>query len=286
MQQELNLANINPVYFELVVNSVFAFLIVYILKYILKKVLDKLDNEKRAYQIFSVIRILANFILVVALLFIWEDYVKNIVTLISFLSAAFAIAIRDIILNWFCGVYIKVHRPFKIEDRIEINGIKGDVIDVSLLSFDVLEISSKDEFGQSTGVIVNFPNSSIFTGPVKNFTKGFKYIWNEIDVEIELESDLTKTRSILYKIVNEIDIIKTIPKKMKNQISEVNTSYRIYYNNYEPIIYTKIEGPKVVLSIRYLVHPKKARYVASMIYNKIYEANKKGDVKLYKDSEN
>ncbi len=286
MQQKLDIASINPVYFELVVNSIFAFLIVYVIKYILKKILDKLDNEKRAYQIFSIIRILANFILVVALLIIWEDYVKNIVTLISFLSAAFAIAIRDIILNWFCGVYIKVHRPFKIEDRIEIGGIKGDVIDVSLLSFDVLEISSKDEFGQSTGVIVNFPNSSIFNGPVKNFTKGFKYIWNEIDVEIELESDLTKTRSILYKIVNEIDIIKTIPKKMKNQISEVNTSYRIYYNNYEPIIYTKIEGAKVILSIRYLVHPKKARYVASMIYNKIYEANKKGDVKLYKDSEN
>jgi len=286
MQQELDIANINPVYFELLVNSLFAFLIVYVIKYILKKILDKLDNEKRAYQIFSIIRILANFILVVALLIIWEDYVKNIVTLISFLSAAFAIAIRDIILNWFCGVYIKIHRPFKIEDRIEINGIKGDVIDVSLLSFDVLEISSKDEFGQSTGVIVNFPNSSIFTGPVKNLTKGFKYIWNEIDVEIDLESDLNKTRSILYKIVNEIDIIKTIPKKMKNQISEVNTSYRIYYNNYEPIIYTKIEGSKVILSVRYLVHPKKARYVASMIYNKIYEANKKGEIKLYKDSEN
>jgi len=219
------------------------------------------------------------------MLIIWWDYVEHIMTLISFLSAAFAIAIRDIILNWFCGLYIKIHRPFKIEDRIEVNGIKGDVLDISVLSFDILEVSNKDDFGQSTGVIINLPNSCIFDGPIKNLTKTFKYVWNELDVRIGLYEDINKTKKVLYKIVNEIDDIKSIPRKMKNIISDISTSYRIYYNNYDPIIYTKIEDSHITLTLRYLVHPKKARTIMSTIYNKIYEANKNNEIVLYKDSD-
>ncbi|HBA37409.1 MAG TPA: hypothetical protein DCY94_01670 [Firmicutes bacterium] len=285
MENLINLTDINVVYLKLILNSGLAFLIVTLIKWIIKKILDRLHDEKIAYKIYSIVRIVGNIILVIALTVLWWDYVRHIITLISFLSAAFAIAIRDIILNWFCGVYIKIHRPFKVEDRIEINGIKGDVIEISLLGFDVLEVSNKDEFGQSTGVIVNFPNSSVFSGPIKNLSKSFKYVWNEIDVEVDLDSDINLAKKTLYKIVNEIDVIKSIPRKMKNQISEVNTSYRIYYNTYNPIIYTKIDGPRIVLSIRYLIHPKKARYIMSTISNKIYEANKKGEIVLYKGSE-
>ena len=68
---------------------------------------------------------------------------------------------------------------------------------------------------------------------------------------------------------------------MKNQINEVNTTYRIYYNYYDPIIYTKIEENHISLSLRYLIHPKKARYVESVIWNKIYEGYKNGEIDLY-----
>lgn len=100
-------------------------------------------------------------------------------------------------------------------------------------------------------------------------------------INIKITADLKKSKQVLYKIINSIDIVKIIPKKMKNQIDEVNTTYRIYYNNYEPVIYTKIEEDHVVLSLRYLIHPKKARYVESLIWNKIHEAYKNGELELY-----
>lgn len=285
MQKYINTNNINLIYLELTVYSLVAFLIVTLIKWILKKMIGKIKDEKIAYNAYSIVRIIGNIIIVVALLIIWGDYVKNIITLISFLSAAFAIAIRDIILNWFCGLYIKVKRPFKLEDRIEINGIKGDVIDISMFCFDMLEVSNKDSFGQSTGVIISFPNSTVFSGPIKNLTRNFKYVWDEIDVYLDLKSDVQRAKKTLYKIINEIEIVKNIPKKMKNQISEINTSYRIYYNNYDPIIYMKIDGPKIVLSLRYLCHPKKSRYVSSIIWSKIYENSQNGNICLYKGDE-
>lgn len=285
MERFINFGNINMTYVELIIDSLLVWGILEIIKWISKKIIGNIKNEKVAYNTFSFIRIISNLALFILLIIIWSEHINNIITLISFLSAAFAIAVRDIILNWFCGIYIKIHRPFKLEDRIEVDGIKGDVIDLSLFSFDILEISNKDEFGQSTGSIITIPNSQVFAVPIKNLTKSFKYIWNEIEVPIPLESDVAIAKKTLYKIINEIDIVKSIPKKMKNQISEINTTYRIYYNNYEPIIYMKIDGPKMILSLRYLVHPKKARYVSSLIWNKIYAANLAKTIELYKGDE-
>lgn len=287
MKDLINLSNLNATYIKLSIASIVFLSLIFAVKWILKRVIKKLNpkDEKRAYELYSFVRIVANILIVLGFLVIWGGHVQNIITLISFLSAAIALAIRDIILNWFCGLYIKVHKPFKVEDRIEVDGIMGDVIDESLFSFDVLEVSNKDEFGQSTGVIISFPNSVVFSGSIKNLTRSFKYVWNELEVEIDLDSDLQLAKKTLYKIINDIDIVKSIPRKMKNQINEINTSYRIYYNNYDPIIYTKIGKSRITLTLRYLMHPKKARFVASTIWNRIYDAYKKGDIILYRDSE-
>ena len=279
-----NLLGINDEKLVLIVNSIIAFMIISLVKLTCKRIVKFINDEKKSYTIYNTVRIISNTIYGLILIYFWNDYISNIITLISFLSAAFAIAIRDIILNWFCGLYIKINHPFKLEDRIEVNGVKGDVIGLSMLSFELLEVSDKEENVQSTGIVVNFPNSCIFSYPVKNLTKGFKYIWNEIKIDLDMNCDLVKNKQAIYKIINNIDIVKNIPKKMKNQIGEVSTTYRIYYNNYDPIIYTKIEDSHIVLTLRYLIHPKKARYVESVIWNKIYDKYKNGEINLYIES--
>ena len=202
-------------------------------------------------------------------------------TLISVVSAAMTISLRELIVNFFSGLYIRIKKPFKVEDRIQVDDIKGDVMNISAFNFEVLEISTQEENGQSTGVVVTFPNSVVFNHPVKNINKGFKYIWNEMKINIKLESDLVKNKQEIYKIVNNMEIIKNIPKKMEKQISDINTTNRVYFNKYEPTIYTKIVGNHIELSLRYLMHPKKARYVESVIWNKIYLAYKNKKIDLY-----
>ena len=72
---------------------------------------------------------------------------------------------------------------------------------------------------------------------------------------------------------------------MKDQLNEAVGDYRIYYNNLEPIIYTKLTEDYIDLTIRYLVHPKKARHIESQIWNKIYENAKEGKLELYTTNE-
>lgn len=246
-----------------------------------RHLIQKRATGRKEYVLNQTYQIFLNVIEILILIFVWGDYLKGLMTLISVISAAMTIALRELILNFFCGLYIKMKKPFKVEDRIQIDDIKGDVMNISSLDFEILEISTNDNKGQSTGIVITFPNSVVFSKPLKNITKGFEYIWDEIIVKVTLDSDLTKNKQELYRIVNELEVIKNIPKKMKAQITNINTTNRIYFNKYDPIIYTKIVNNHVELTVRYLMHPKKSRYVESVIWNKIYLAYKEGNINLY-----
>ena len=274
--------DINVKYVSLILNTILCYLFLLIIRNIIKIIIKFIvKNERKHYIYVQNIKIIFNMIYIILLIFIWEDYIKNLITLISFLSAAFAIALRDIILNFFCGVYIKIKKIFKIEDRIQIEDIKGDVTNISSLEFSILEVDNNHENGQSTGVLVTFPNSIIFSKPIKNYTKLFKYIWDEMIIKVPIDCDLVNTKKELYRIINSNEIIKLIPKKMEKQINHTNDDFRVYYNKFEPIIYTKVVDDYIELTIRYLIHPKKARYVNSVIWNNILTAYKDNKIDLY-----
>ena len=106
-------------------------------------------------------------------------------------------------------------------------------------------------------------------------------IWNEIEVEIPLDFDIEKVKATLYKIINKNNVIDKVPEIAKKDIEDISTDYRIYYSEYTPIIYCKVNGDYVTYTLRYLVDPKNARYVQSSIWKHILLAHQNGEIKLY-----
>lgn len=274
--------NTDNIYIELIIKTIVCILILYIIEKIGIKLLKKTKDDKKEYNYTQRFKLVIRIIMYSVIIIIWGSFIKNILTFISVISAAFTIALRDLIFNFFSGLYIKISKPFELEDRIEIDEYKGDVINIKAMNFEILEVDNKSFTGQSTGVIIHVPNSIIFHSPLKNYNKGFKYIWDEITINVPLDCDLPKTKSTIYKIVNSNEILKKVPSKLKKQITNITNNYRIYYNHYEPIIYTKVEEDHIVLELRYLVHPKKARFVESTIWNNILIAYKNNEIELYK----
>ncbi len=230
------------------------------------------SNERTLYLINKKVTTFGVVVNIILLILIWESKITKLMTLISFVSAALAFALRDFVYNFFAGIYINVKKPFKVEDRVEVDGIVGDVVNVSSLTFDILEVSSKDNGEQSTGIMIHIPNSKVFNGGVKNYTEAFKYIWDEISIRVPIDSDIDNAKNMLYDIVRNNEVVKRIPRKMKSELNSAIGEYRIYYNKLDPIIYTSIEDSCVVLTIRYLAHPKKVRNIRSDIYTKVLEA--------------
>lgn len=275
--------SIKAEYLYLIIISLIIMGIVSLIRIIILKLSFKKElNSKEKYMYHKGGIALSRFITIVLLTFVWIDYLKNLMTLITFVSTAITLSIKEIIFNFFAGIYIRASKIFSLEDRIEVNGIKGDVVNINRTGFDILEISDRENGEQSTGKIVHVPNAIVFTYPVKNYVKAFKYVWDEMKINIPIDADITKTKKELYKIINKNSMVKEIPKKMKNEVSESSADYRIYFNNLDPIIYVEIVDGSVEVFMRFLVHPKKQRNIENSIWLDILKANKDGIIQLSK----
>ena len=276
------ITGIDSGYIKLAILTALIFFVFGIIKSIIKKIYSNLPvNDKKKFFRNRKIRIILTAISFILVFLLWGEKLSGLITLISFISAGLTIAVREIIFNFFAGIYININRPFEIEDRIEIDDVMGDVISKHALGFEILEIGKRVYGEQSTGRIIHIPHSYIFTKTLKNYTKVFKYIWDEIKVDVSLDADIKKTEEILYEIVFDNETLREIPKKMEDAVDEAILEYRIYYNNLDPIIYIKIETPHIEMHLRYLVHPKKARDVQNEINMRIMEEYQKGNIQLY-----
>lgn len=271
-------------YFVLILKSILILIIFRLLyKMIVLVFTKKIKTSRKVFLFNRNTSIIINIISFIVLFIVWEPHLKNIITLISFVSAGLTIAIRDIILNLFAGIFINTKKPFKLEDRISIDGVIGDVVVINALSFKILEVKDRENGEQSTGLIVNIPNSFVFSKSLKNYNTAFKYIWEEITVKIPLDADVEKNKKEILKIVENNEIVASIPKKMNKEIHDASLDYRIYYNHLTPIIYTKVVDSHIELTARFLVHPKKSRIVEDDVWTKILKKYKENKIDLYKD---
>ena len=273
----INYFHIKNIYIINIIYSLLFFLILKIFRYIFDCINLKFNKDEKNLYLTTrrnktVLRIIYFFII----FFIWKEEIRDIITFISFVSAAITLAIRDIIYNYFCGVYIKFIKPIKIEDRIQVGNIIGDVINMRSFFFEILEVNPNTN--QSTGKIIYVSNSQIFSETIKNYNTAFKYIWHELNINIAIDSNIDLAKEITLNILNSNETIKEIPKKMQREIKKSHAEYRIYFNKLTPIVYTSINDNKIVLSARFLMHPKKIRIVESEIYEKLIAEFKKNNI--------
>lgn len=206
-------------------------------------------------------------LLLVILLFLWMDSSDNLATYAGLLSAGIAISLKELFSNIAGWLFILSRKPFKIGDRILISDQKGDVIDIRIFQFSLMEVSSNEMGEQSTGRIVDVPNYYILVHPLLNYTKGFEYIWNEVQILLTFESDWRLAKSILNQMIHSknFENIADVDSQIKNAAKR----YSIHYSNLTPIVYTNVKESGVELTIRYLCAPKKKRHTVNAIWEEV-----------------
>jgi small-conductance mechanosensitive channel len=188
---------------------------------------------------------------------LWLEGVQSLATYLGLVSAGVAIALQDLIVNLAGWGFIIWRRPFTVGDRIEIDGQAGDVIDVRIFAFSLLEIGARIDAEQSTGRVVHIPNGVVFREAVANFSQGLPYIWNEIPVMVTFESDWEKAKEIVTQVVNQF--APEVGEEVKAYGRKTGKRFVIAYGNVTPIVYTKVVGSGVLLTMRYLVNPRQRR---------------------------
>jgi len=239
----------------------------------------RLEDPKVRYNWKRVTTYTASFFALIIIGQIWLDGIGSIVTYLGLVSAGIAIALKDPITNITGWVFILWNRPLDAGDRIQLGEHSGDVIDVNMFNFTVMEIGNWVDADQNTGRLVHIPNGKIFTETLANYGKGFEYIFNEIPILITFESDWKKAKTILQELAKNIGDKSS--KAAEKQIKKASKKFLIEEQNVDPEVYIKVADSGVVLTIRYLCIPKERRDTEHDIWEKILnEFEKHQDIEL------
>lgn len=208
---------------------------------------------------------------------IWITEFKSLITFFGLLSAGIAIALKDPVSDLAGWLFILWRKPFDVGDRIQIGDHAGDVIDLRIFQFTLIEIGNWVDADQSTGRILHIPNSKVFFEVLANYSIGFNYIWHEIGVMVTFESDWKKAKEILIDIVNEKS--ENISKAAEKKIKDASKKYMIFYKNLTPIVYTKVKDSGVMLTMRFLCDPRQRRGYEESIWEEVLkEFGKREDI--------
>jgi len=212
--------------------------------------------------------------------FIWIEGFKSFATLIALISAGLAIAFKEPLMNLGGWLYIISRRPFIIGDRVEIEGITGEVLDLRMFMFTLQEVGgTRVGAEQPTGRIVHIPNGKIFLLSLFNFTETTSFIFNELTLKLTADSNWKKAEEKFLEILKQHPEYWKAPQKVKSDND--HREYYLFNTNQEPEVFVKITDFGIETTLRYTVDPRKMRKVENAIWREMLDfiQNEK-DIKL------
>lgn len=134
---------------------------------------------------------------------------------------AVAIAAQEILSNFFAGVIIQVHRPFKVGDQIESLDHQGVVVDID---FRATRIKTFD------GVDVHLPNAEVLRHPIGNQTRT-RTRRSELSVGVAYDTDLQRAHDVMLLALQEVDTVldKPVPQVRCEEFGDSSINFKVLY---------------------------------------------------------
>jgi len=162
-----------------------AVLIAYLVGQLLDRALVRLRlDRKQRMTLHTVARLALDVLTVLVILLIIFGSPRNMSTIVGLAGAGLAVALKDFIVAFFGWFILMGRHGIRVGDCVEINGVRGEAVEISLLRTILLETGNWNEPGHPTGRKVSFLNSYAVEGYYFNFTTSGQWLWDEIRVLI------------------------------------------------------------------------------------------------------
>lgn len=231
------------------------------------------DDAFTSYHLRKVAGYVMFVVVLVALAIVWRPFAGRIGVVLGFMAAGVAFAMQETIgaiAGWF---NIVSGRIFRVGDRIEMGGVKGDVIDITPLRTKVLEMGAAEQGGswvqgrQHTGRIVALSNKLTFTEPVYNYSAAFEFIWEELTIPVPHGSDWKAAERIMLEEAQAISRSEGAAGALRS----MSERYPVPVTELEPRVFVKATDNWMELAARFIVPVRTARSVKDSLTRRIWE---------------
>jgi small-conductance mechanosensitive channel len=225
-----------------------------------------IDNRYRAKKLGSFIGYLLTIILLTVVL---SDKLGGLTVAFGVAGAGIAFALQEVIASFAGWLAILFGDFYKTGDRVQLGGIKGDVMDIGVLRTTIMETGQWVDGDLYNGRIVLIANSYVFKEPVFNYSGDFPFLWDEIKIPIQYGSNYDKTKIILAKIGKEV--AGDLTQKSKEKWESMQNKDLLEDAQTEPMVSLIANDNWVEFTLRYVVSYKKRRATKTELFIKILQ---------------
>jgi small-conductance mechanosensitive channel len=233
------------------------------------------DTRYRARQLVSFLGYMTAIVVVAT---VFSDRLGGFTVAFGVAGAGIAFALQEVIASVAGWVAVSLGNFYAPGDRVQLGGIRGDVIDVSILRTTLMEIGEWVAADLYTGRIVRVANSFVFKAPVFNYSGDFPFLWDEITLPVKYGSDWKLARQMLRTIVDEVlvDYAQNVKESWLHMVSQ----YRVEEANVEPMITLRATDNWIEFTVRYVVDYRKRRWMKDHLFTRILEEVDKSDDRI------
>jgi small-conductance mechanosensitive channel len=234
-------------------------------------------DTNRMFGIKRGINIITFCVIVLILLFNYINNITYFITLLGFISAGIAIAMKDwfmSLLGWGAIVFGgSVHIGDRVRVVLDGEQVVGDVLEIGLTRIMLFEDITLTTFthNRRAGRIIHIPNNYIFTHIIQNYTYNeMQTVWDGIDIVITFDSNHKKALKIAKEIAAKHAVGYT--DLARKHYSNLRARFNMRTVSVEPRVFTfaHIYGMKV--SIWYLTNSYSTLALRSTISQEVIEA--------------
>lgn len=232
-----------------------------------RRVVAGVQNSATRYHSRKTITYVGYFLTIIFAALLFSSNMSNLGVALGVMGAGIAFALQEVIASIAGWLANSFGGFFRVGDRVQLGGIRGDVIDIGVLRTTLMELGQWVDGDLYNGRIVRVANSFIFKEPVFNYSADFAFVWDEIKVPVQYGSDYELAHTLLLHVAEEV--VGDHGRKAKEEWKLVVRKYLIEDATTQPMISMKANDNWVEFTLRYVVDYKLRRTTKTRLFQKI-----------------
>lgn len=267
--KELNELLVSPTFRRIAAIAIGAIVVLVaaaVAKRALNRTIKSTDNKYKARK---AVTLSSYLLLVVVVLFVYSDKLGNVGVALGVAGAGIAFALQEVIVSLAGWLTIVLTSSISVGQRIKVGEVKGDIIDIGILTTTIMEVGDWVDGDLYNGRIVSLANSFVFKGTLHNYSAEYPFLWDELTVPIRLGSDFHFARGLFENVLNEI--CGDYAAASEQGWHQLANRYRVEEARVKPMVALRFDENWITFTLRYVVDYKMRRSTKDRIFTRLLD---------------
>lgn len=226
-------------------------------------------GSETRYRIRKVVKFLGYLAAFLVIATIYANRLSGFTVALGVAGAGVAFALQEVIASVAGWAAVSFGGFYNPGDRVQLGGIRGDVIDIGILRTTLMECGDWVDGDLYNGRIVRVANSFVFKEPVFNYSGEFPFLWDEIKVPITHGSDRALTQQLLEGIAEEVagDFADVAERGWKDLVRR----YLVEDAQVQPMVTYTVNENWIAYVVRYPVDYRKRRTTKHEMFSRVMD---------------